>query len=48
MRGDRKDLDNVFKWEKVILNLPGVDLYDPSIPWVYNVREDGSITTDIF
>ena len=34
VRGDRKDLDNVFKWEKVILNLPDVDLYDPSIPWV--------------
>ena len=46
MKGDRLDDDNVFKWENMILDLPGLDLYDPSLPWVYKVREDGSITTD--
>ena len=48
VKSDRMDVDNTFRWVKVILNLPGLDLYDPSLPWVYNVREDGSIATDVF
>lgn len=44
----RTDVDNVFRWVKVILNTLGVDLYDPSLPWVYKVREDGSIATNAF
>lgn len=32
----------------MILDLPGLDLYDPSLPWAYKVREDGSIATDTF
>ena len=30
------------------MDLPGLDLYDPSLPWAYKVREDGSIATDTF
>lgn len=48
VRGDKMDVDNVFSWTRVILKLPYLDLYDPSLPWVYKVREDGSIATDAF
>ena len=48
VRGDRWDGDNVFRWVNVVLNLPGLDRYDPSLPWVYKVREDGLIAADAF
>jgi hypothetical protein len=48
-RGSRKDPMNVFRWDDVVLNLPGSDNYDPSKPWVYKVRlEDGRIAADLF
>eukprot|EP00978_Attheya_sp_CCMP212_P017665 scaffold47333_cov42-Attheya_sp.AAC.2 len=33
--GDRKDPNNIFRWDSVEFNLPGFDDYDPSMPWVY-------------
>ena len=48
VRGDRWDGDNIFKWVNAVLNLPGLDLYDPSLPWVFKVREDGAIAADAF
>ena len=48
VRGDRCDEDNVFRWVNVVLNLHGLDRYDPNLPWVYKVREDGAIATDSF
>ena len=48
VRGDRCDEDNVFRWVNVVLNLHGLDRYDPNLPWVYKVREDGAIPTDSF
>ena len=33
--GDRLDITNPFYWDKVILNLPGTDDYEPSMPWVH-------------
>jgi hypothetical protein len=27
--------DNVFRWDIVELNLPGIPIYCPSKPWVY-------------
>jgi hypothetical protein len=49
IRGDRSDPKNVFRWDKVVLNLPGSDKYEPSKPWIYKVRsEDGRIAADIF
>ena len=48
VRGLRSDEKNVFRWLKVVLNLPGMNSYDPSRPWVYRVRSDGSLTADIF
>jgi len=46
--GDRKDPNNAFQWEYVRLNLPGQKIYDPSLPWVSKVRQDGHIASDLF
>ena len=35
IKGDRFDPANPFAWDKVILNLPGSESYDPSMPRVY-------------
>jgi hypothetical protein len=48
MRGDSKDPKNVFHWDKVLLNLPGSEQYDPSRPWVYKVKPDGTPAADFF
>ena len=49
IRGDRFDESNIFRWEKLNLNLPGSAAYDPSLPWVYKVRlSDGKIAVDVF
>ncbi|KAL7576144.1 hypothetical protein ACA910_004804 [Epithemia clementina (nom. ined.)] len=45
--GDRDDPLNVFRWSKVVLNLPGNEGYDPTRPWVYRVRKDGVIAADV-
>jgi hypothetical protein len=44
--GDRHDACNVFRYERVELNLPGSAQYNPSRPWVYKVRQDGVIAAD--
>jgi hypothetical protein len=45
--GDPKDPNNVFRYDKVRLNLPGSDDYDPTMPWVHKVRfKDGKIAAD--
>jgi hypothetical protein len=48
IRGDQDDLMNVFRLDQVKLNLPGDPNYNPSLPWVYKVREDGTPATDFF
>eukprot|EP00978_Attheya_sp_CCMP212_P022403 scaffold66847_cov57-Attheya_sp.AAC.2 len=48
VRGDRTQPTNVFRWDQVILNLPGSDDYNPARPWVFKVRDDdGSIDADV-
>jgi hypothetical protein len=48
VRGDRKQSTNVFRWDRVILNLPGSEDYNPARPWVFKVRDDdGSIAADV-
>lgn len=44
-KGDPADPNNVYRWDKVRLNLPGDDDYDPSLPWVSKVKvmKDGSV-----
>jgi hypothetical protein len=45
--GDRHDDNNIFRWERVILNLPGQKNYDPTRPWVYKIRKDGTLSADL-
>jgi hypothetical protein len=40
IRGDPGDPENVFRWDSVVLNLPGSQDYDPSKPWVAKYRLD--------
>jgi hypothetical protein len=47
--GDRLDPNNVFRWDKIRMNLPGSKTYDPSLPWVSKVRlSDGRIAADLY
>lgn len=45
--GSRDDEDNVFRWDHVLLNLPGMKEYSPSKPWVSKRRNDGTIAADL-
>jgi hypothetical protein len=47
VRGDHTKVCNPFHWAKVVLNLPGGPGYDPQRPWVYRVREDGGVASDV-
>ena len=47
IRGDRADPNNVFRWDRVRMNLPGPLGYNPSLPWVSKVRDNPDGTTDI-
>ena len=48
LRGDPSDPSNPFRWDRVVMNLPGSRGYSPSKPWVYKVRSaDGKIACDI-
>ena len=47
MRGDILEVKHIFRWWKVILNLPGLEKYNPRLPWVYKARADGSIAADV-
>jgi hypothetical protein len=46
--GDRKQEDNPFRWNAVVLNLPATRTYQPAMPWVYKARNDGLIVGDCF
>jgi len=39
---------NPFQWKAVRLNLPGKASYDPTLPWISKLREDGCIACDLF
>jgi hypothetical protein len=46
--GEHLDQDNVFRWDVVELNLPGIPRYSPAKPWVYKKRSsDGRIAADV-
>jgi hypothetical protein len=46
--GDPKDPSNVFRYDKVELNLLGSENYNPSMPWVHKIRlRDGKIAADL-
>ena len=46
--GDRTDESNPFRWESVVLNLPGDPDYDPTLPWVMKVRKDGHLASEVY
>eukprot|EP00985_Skeletonema_marinoi_P028317 scaffold24532_cov80-Skeletonema_marinoi.AAC.2 len=46
--GNRHDPTNPFQWEVVLLNLPGDECYDPSLPWVMKVRKDGHLACEVY
>ncbi|KAL7570489.1 hypothetical protein ACA910_004270 [Epithemia clementina (nom. ined.)] len=37
----------VFCWDRVVLNLPGNELYYPASPWIYQVMKDGIMAADV-
>lgn len=45
--GDQWKEDNVFRWDHVLLNLPGMKEFSPGKPWVSKRRRDGSLAADI-
>ena len=45
--GNRFDQANPFSWQTVVLNLPGMEDYDPRRPWVFKQRTDGRIAGDL-
>ena len=46
--GNIQDKKNMFKWERVVKNLPGTSTYDCCQPWVYKERSNGSIADNLF
>ena len=48
IRGDRRSRGNIFRWKKIILNLPGTNSHDSSMPWVYKVGWDSEIAGDLY
>ena len=48
IRDYKKLSGKILEWKKVILNIPGIYHYDPSIPWVYKVGLYNKIATYIF
>jgi hypothetical protein len=47
IKGRRDDEDNVFRWTRVSLNLPGQADYNPSKIWVRKERADGTLASDL-
>ncbi len=46
--GDRSDSDNIFRWDRLELNIPGMATYDPLKVWVCKVRQDGTVACNVF
>ncbi len=45
IRGNPEDSNNVFRWDEIVLNLPGSLDYKPADPWVYKACYDRSSKT---
>lgn len=45
--GDRSDQANIFRWDRVVFNLPGMAQYNPARSWVRKVRNDGTLAADL-
>jgi hypothetical protein len=42
IKGNPRDKVNPFKWDRVILNFPGSEGYDPSRPWIYKYDSEAN------
>ena len=45
--GDRKDHDNAYQWEKLLLNLPFAEDYVATLPRIRKVRRDGGLASEV-
>ncbi|KAL7580593.1 hypothetical protein ACA910_003714 [Epithemia clementina (nom. ined.)] len=45
--GDRRESTNVFQRDRVVLNLPRDPTYNPACQWVYKVRKDGELASNV-
>ena len=45
--GDPRDPTNPFRWSEVITNLPGNPDYNPTMPWIRQVRKDGTTASGL-
>jgi hypothetical protein len=45
--GDRRKEENVFRWDRVHLNLPGSTEYDPTKSWVRQLRADDQLAAGL-
>ena len=48
LRGQADNPNNVFRWDKVVLNLPGMKNYTSTRPRVFRIRKDGVLAADLF
>ena len=48
IRGDRHDVNNPLRWDKVVLNSPGQVDYDPRLPWIYRYDSIGKCIAAFF
>lgn len=47
VKGNSLDVNNIFRWDEVQLNLPGDPNYKPWLPWVCKIRlSDGKVACD--
>lgn len=45
--GDPSDPSNPFRWDHVRLNLPGMENYNPHLPWVSKMRKDFTLAAEV-
>ncbi len=46
--GNRRALDNLFHWDRVVFNLPGSKGYRVDLPWVIKIRWGGEQAAEVF
>jgi len=46
IRGDQHDPSNPLQWDCIMLNVPGIRQYNPSVAWLSKRRTDGSLASD--
>jgi hypothetical protein len=47
MLGDPTDEANPFHWDRLRLNMPSGEDYDPTFPWIAKIRSDGRLAAAI-